>query len=75
MLDPKTNKPRKLVDGIFPAVSPDGARVTFNTVEKHGTTYDRHIAAALNGDQITRDGETPLATGDTVFFLLADVSV
>ena len=35
-------------------------------------TFDRHVTAALNGDQITRDGTTPLATGDTVFFLSAD---
>ncbi len=34
--------------------------------------FDRHVTAALNGDQITRDGTTPLATGDTVFFLSAD---
>jgi molybdopterin-guanine dinucleotide biosynthesis protein A len=33
---------------------------------------DRHVTAALNGDQITRDGEMPLAVGDTVFFLSAD---
>ncbi len=26
---------------------------------------DGHVVAALNGDQITRDGETPLAAGDT----------
>ena len=31
-----------------------------------------HVTAALNGDQITRDGQTPLAVGDTVFFLSAD---
>jgi molybdopterin-guanine dinucleotide biosynthesis protein A len=37
-----------------------------------GLTLDRHITAALNGDQITRDGETPLVAGDTVFFLSAD---
>jgi molybdenum cofactor guanylyltransferase len=37
-----------------------------------GLVLDRHVTAALNGDQITRDGETPLATGDTVFFLSAD---
>jgi molybdenum cofactor guanylyltransferase len=30
------------------------------------------VVAALNGDQITRDGETPLAAGDSVFFLSAD---
>jgi molybdenum cofactor guanylyltransferase len=37
-----------------------------------GLVLDRHVTAALNGDQITRDGETPLAAGDTVFFLSAD---
>jgi molybdenum cofactor guanylyltransferase len=37
-----------------------------------GLVFDRHVTAALNGDQITRDGETPLAVGDTVFFLSAD---
>jgi molybdenum cofactor guanylyltransferase len=37
-----------------------------------GLVLDRHVVAALNGDQITRDGETPLAIGDTVFFLSAD---
>ena len=31
-----------------------------------GLVLDRHVTAALNGDQITRDGETPLAAGDTV---------
>jgi molybdenum cofactor guanylyltransferase len=31
-----------------------------------------HVTAALNGDQITRDGQVPLAAGDTVFFLSAD---
>jgi molybdopterin-guanine dinucleotide biosynthesis protein A len=37
-----------------------------------GLVLGRHVVAALNGDQITRDGETPLATGDTVSFLSAD---
>ena len=37
-----------------------------------GIALDRHVVAALNGDQITRDGETPLAAGDSVFFLSAD---
>jgi molybdopterin-guanine dinucleotide biosynthesis protein A len=37
-----------------------------------GLELDRHVVAALNGDQITRDGETPLAAGDSVFFLSAD---
>jgi molybdenum cofactor guanylyltransferase len=37
-----------------------------------GLVFDRYVAAALNGDQITRDEQTPLAAGDTVFFLSAD---
>jgi molybdenum cofactor guanylyltransferase len=37
-----------------------------------GLALDGHVVAALNGDQITRDGQMPLATGDTVFFLAAD---
>jgi TolB protein len=35
---------RKLAVGIFPAVSPDGTRVAFTTVEKSGERYLRHIA-------------------------------
>ena len=35
---------KKIADGLFPAISPDGTRVAFNTVEKNGTTYVRHIA-------------------------------
>lgn len=35
-------------------------------------TLDRHVVAALNGDQITRDPELPLVYGDTVAFLTAD---
>jgi molybdopterin-guanine dinucleotide biosynthesis protein A len=37
-----------------------------------GLALDGHVVAALNGDQITRDGQVPLVTGDTVFFLSAD---
>jgi molybdenum cofactor guanylyltransferase len=37
-----------------------------------GVVFDRHVTAALNGDQITRDPAAPLAAGDTVFFLSAD---
>jgi len=37
-----------------------------------GLTFDRHVTAALNGDQITRDGTAPLATGDIVYFMSAD---
>ena len=36
---------KKLADGIFPAISPDGTLVAFNTVEKTSeTTYARHMA-------------------------------
>ena len=33
---------------------------------------EQHVTAALNGDQITRDGATPLVAGDTVSFMSAD---
>ena len=36
---------KKIADGIFPSISPDGTRVAFNTVEKTSdTTYVRHMA-------------------------------
>jgi molybdopterin-guanine dinucleotide biosynthesis protein A len=37
-----------------------------------GLAFDRHVTAALNGDQITRDPATPLAAGDLVYFMSAD---
>jgi molybdopterin-guanine dinucleotide biosynthesis protein A len=37
-----------------------------------GLVLDEHIVAALNGDQITRDPELPLARGDAVGFMVAD---
>jgi molybdopterin-guanine dinucleotide biosynthesis protein A len=37
-----------------------------------GLALDGHVVAALNADQTTRDGQTPLAAGDTVLFLPAD---
>jgi molybdenum cofactor guanylyltransferase len=39
---------------------------------KAGLSLDRHVLAALNGDEITRDPELPLVAGDTVSFLTAD---
>lgn len=36
-----------------------------------GVTWDRHVLAAVNGDQTGRDGSTPLVPGDTVSFLSA----
>jgi dipeptidyl aminopeptidase/acylaminoacyl peptidase len=48
---------KKIADGIFPAISPDGTQVAFNTVEKTSdTTYVRHIAV------------TTVATGKTTIF-------
>jgi molybdopterin-guanine dinucleotide biosynthesis protein A len=37
-----------------------------------GITLDRHIVAAVNGDQMTRDARLPLVAGDVVAFLSAD---
>jgi molybdenum cofactor guanylyltransferase len=34
-----------------------------------GLPFDRHVTAALNGEQVTRDPLAPLAAGDTVFFM------
>ncbi len=34
--------------------------------------FDRHVLAAINGDQTSHDGEQPLAAGDDVAFLSAD---
>jgi len=34
--------------------------------------FDRHVVAAVNGEQVTRDGATPLVSGDTVTFVSAD---
>jgi molybdenum cofactor guanylyltransferase len=48
------------------------AATVAGAAEAVGVEFDRHVTAALNGDQITRDPATPLAAGDTVFFLSAD---
>jgi molybdopterin-guanine dinucleotide biosynthesis protein A len=40
--------------------------------EAVGLTLDRHVVAALNGEQVTRDGRVPLVAGDSVAFLSAD---
>jgi molybdopterin-guanine dinucleotide biosynthesis protein A len=37
-----------------------------------GLTLDRHLVAALNGDQMTREPRLPLVAGDAVAFLSAD---
>jgi len=51
---------------------PARAATVAGAADATGLALDGHVVAALNGDQITRDGQTPLATGDTVFFLAAD---
>jgi molybdenum cofactor guanylyltransferase len=40
-----------------------------------GVALDHHVVAAVNGDQITRDPELPLAGGDEIAFLAADAGV
>lgn len=37
-----------------------------------GLTFDGHIVAAVNGDQIRGDGTWPLVAGDTVSFISSD---
>ncbi|MFN2536269.1 MAG: hypothetical protein ABR528_13620, partial [Pseudonocardiaceae bacterium] len=37
-----------------------------------GLELGRHVVAALNADQMTRDPHLPLVTGDNVAFLSAD---
>jgi molybdopterin-guanine dinucleotide biosynthesis protein A len=37
-----------------------------------GLALDDHVVAALNGDQITRDPETPLVPDDEIAFMAAD---
>jgi molybdenum cofactor guanylyltransferase len=37
-----------------------------------GLQLGEHVVAALNGDQISRDVHVPLATGDSVAFMVAD---
>jgi len=48
------------------------AATVAEAAEAAGVALGRHVTAALNGDRITREGQTPLAAGDTVFFLSAD---
>ena len=43
-----------------------------SAAEQVGLTFDGHIVAALNGDQIRGDGRVPLMAGDTVSFISAD---
>ncbi|WP_432947874.1 NTP transferase domain-containing protein [Kribbella sp. CA-253562] len=40
--------------------------------EQVGLSFDGHVLAAINGDQIRGDGLVPLVAGDTVAFISAD---
>ena len=51
---------------------PTRAATVAQAADAAGITLDRHVLAALNGDQLTRDGETPLVAGDAVLFMTAD---
>ena len=55
-----------------PRPAPVRAATVAEAAAATGVALDGHVVAALNGEQITRDGEMPLAAGDTVFFLSAD---
>ena len=60
-----------LADGLR-GPEPVRAATVAEAAAAAGLALGGHVVAALNGDQITRDGEVPLATGDVVFFLSAD---
>jgi molybdenum cofactor guanylyltransferase len=60
-----------LADG-HPGPQPARAATVAGAAAAAGLALGSHVVVALNGDQITGDGETPLATGDVVFFLPAD---
>ena len=63
--------PKPLADAPG-APQPVRAATVAGAAAAAGLAFDGHVVAALNGDQVTSDGETPLAAGDTVSFLPAD---
>lgn len=51
---------KKISDGIFPAISPDGTRVAFVTVEKSAANYIRRIAVVeITGGKATIFKDVP----------------
>jgi molybdopterin-guanine dinucleotide biosynthesis protein A len=67
----------RLFGALVKAGRPGGPRVVraatvAEAADAAALGFGRHVIAALNGDQVTRDGEVPLAAGDSVFFLPAD---
>jgi molybdenum cofactor guanylyltransferase len=61
-----------------PAASRDGDPVALRAATLGAAAaaasvpLDRHVAAAVNGNQVSRDPELPLVSGDAVAFLTAD---
>jgi molybdenum cofactor guanylyltransferase len=58
------------VDGQ-PGPEPVRAATVAEAAAAAGLVMAGQVVAALNGDQVTRDGEIPLVAGDVVFFLSA----
>lgn len=57
---------KKVGAGLFPAISPDGTRIAFNTEEQKGNTWARHIAVvdlASGKETVFRD-----VPGDNVYY-------
>ena len=69
---PALRRPRQAARAAPAARGPSAPRPWAPPPTRRASSFDRHVTAALNGDQITRDGTTPLAAGDTVFFMSAD---
>ena len=63
--------------GALRRAAPDGpsevqAATLGQAASAAGIELDEHVVAALNGDQISRDPELPLSSGDLIAFLAAD---
>ncbi len=63
--------------GALRRVAPDGpsevhAATLGQAASAAGIELDEHVVAALNGDQISRDPDLPLSSGDLIAFLAAD---
>ena len=61
-----------LATGNGPAQQQVRAATLGAAAQAVGLVLDRHVLAAIDGDSIGRDPETPLAGGDVVAFLSAD---
>ncbi len=63
--------------GALRRAAPDGpsevhAATLGQAASAAGIELDEHVVAALNGDQISRDPDLPLSSGDLIAFLAAD---